>query len=118
MKDGSERREQPRINLATNAILLVRHNPGVAFSIESISVGGARLAGPLTLEVGERVQLLFELEGTPIDVEGEVVRVDRPDIMTDRVAVAFRNLTVTSRAVIEQLVRRSLDLESEDVGDT
>lgn len=113
MSDESERREHPRINVAASAMLLVRHNPGVAFSIESISVSGARLVGPLTLEVGERVQLLFELEGVPIDVEGEVVRVERPDIMTDRVAVAFRNLSATTRALIYELVQRSLDFEND-----
>jgi len=109
----SERRQHPRVAITSSAIVLARHNSGVAFSIESISVGGARLVGPLTLEVGETVQILFELEGTPIDVEGQVARVDRQDIMTDRVAVAFKNLSAEARASIQQLVVRALDLEAE-----
>jgi hypothetical protein len=96
------------VNLS--AVILARHNDGVAFSIQRISTGGARLVGPLTLEVGERVQVLFELEGTPIDVEGEVVRVERPDIVNDHVAVAFRNLSDSSRTLIHELVQRSMNL--------
>ena len=110
---SSERRQHPRLAVASSAIVLARHNSGVAFSIESISVGGARLVGPLTLEAGESIQILFELEGTPIDVEGRVVRVDRQDLATDRVAVAFKNLSEEARVSIQQLVLRGLDLESE-----
>ncbi len=114
MIDGFKRRGHPRADVVASVILLVRHNPGVAFTIESISLSGVRLAGPLTLQVGEHVRLLFEVEGAPIDVEGEVVRVVRPDIMTDRVAIAFRNLSGTTRALIQQLVQKSLDVESEE----
>jgi len=48
--------------------VLARHNPGVTFSIENISVNGCSLVGPLTLSVGDRVQILFEVDGSPIDV--------------------------------------------------
>lgn len=65
--------------------------------------------GPLTLEVGERVQVLFEVEGTPIDVEARVIRAERQDIINDRVAVAFENLSGEKRSLIHQLVSITLD---------
>lgn len=113
--EGAERREHPRVGDSTIAMVLARHNSGVAFTIENISLGGARLTGPLTLEVGESIRLLFELEGHPIDVEGEVVRVDRQDIVTDRVAVAFKGLSDANRDAIRRLVRAALDLECERI---
>lgn len=107
----NNRREHPRVEVTAHAVILARHNEGVTFTIESISVGGARLVGPLTLEVGERVLVLFEVAGTPIDVEGEVVRAERQDMMNDRVAIAFKNVSETARSLIHQLVLTSLDVE-------
>ncbi len=90
-------------------IVLARHNDGVEFAIESIATGGARLAGPLTLAVGENIQLLFEVAGRPVDVQAEVIRVERQDIMTERVAVSFRNVSDTTHELIHQLVVSTLD---------
>lgn len=97
-----ERREHARGNVTACAMVLARHNEGVAFAIERISVGGARFVGPLTLQAGDHVQLLFELEGTPVDVEGVVV-VERHDIINDRVAISFKNLSEATRALIHQI---------------
>ncbi len=108
-----ERREHDRVEATITAMVLVRHNAGAEFLIESISVGGARLIGPVTLAVGEHVQLLFELEGTPIEVEGVVVRADRQDTMNDRVAVTFKNLSTATQGLLHQLVVKALDLQSE-----
>lgn len=119
-RDGrrsDDRREHARVAFATSAVVFARHNAGVAFSIESISAGGARLVGPITLGVGERVQLVFEIDGTPIDIEGEVVRAQRQDIVNDRVAVRFENLSNATRAFIHQLVERVLDLECDRLPD-
>ena len=90
--------------------MLVRHNPGVACTIESISFGGARLAGPLTLVIGERVSVLFEVDGSPIEVAATVVRVDRQDITIDRIAIAFDEISDETRALLRRLVDESLDL--------
>ena len=108
-----ERRQHARADVAASAIVLARHNAGVAFMIESISAGGARLVGPLTLEAGERVQLLFEIGGTPIDVEGEVVRAERQDMLNDRVAISFKNVSEETRALISRLVVTALEPECE-----
>lgn len=42
-------------------------------TIESLSISGARLSGSGTFGMGERVQVLFEVDGAPIDVTAEVV---------------------------------------------
>jgi len=99
---------KPRL-VFNSAIILVRHNPGVSCTIESISFAGVCLVGALTVSVGEMVQLLLEVDGTPIDVDGEVVRVVRRDVTTDRVAIAFRNVSATTRPVIQQIVQRNLE---------
>ncbi len=116
-RGSDDRREHARVAFATSAVVLARHNVGVAFSIESISTGGARLVGPTTLGVGERVQILFEIDGTPIDVEGVVVRAERQDFVNDRVAVRFENLSDAMRAFIHQLVARVMDLACERLSD-
>jgi len=61
------------------------------------------LLGPLTLSVGERVQILFELDQRPLDVAADVVRVERLDMMRDRVAVRFVD-SEASRAMIGAVV--------------
>jgi len=35
------------------AMVVARHNPGVALAIEMLSTGGGRMAGPLTVDLGE-----------------------------------------------------------------
>lgn len=99
-----ERRQDTRAQVATTAVVLARKNTGVALTIDSISTGGARLVGPLTLAVGERVQMLFELHDTPIEVAGEVVRIETEDLLTDRIAVRFIDLKPYARLLIRELV--------------
>lgn len=52
-------------------MVLVRHNTGVAMMIENISLGGLQLVGPLTVQPGERLEMLFQCEQKSIDVAGE-----------------------------------------------
>lgn len=117
MTTRDERRRDPRAEICASAIVLARHNDGVAFTIESISVSGARLAGPLALDVGERVHLLFEMDGHPVEVTGEVVRVDRQDLASDHIAVRFIEVAEDTRALIRDLVVRTLDLQAEGASD-
>lgn len=105
----ADRREHPRADIQASAIVLVRHNDGVAAWIESISTGGARLAGTLTLDPGEHVQILFEIEGHPLEVTGEVIRVEARDLLHDHFAVRFIDLTEESLELIRRVVRRTLE---------
>jgi len=111
--NGRDRREHARIDTCTTAVVLARHNDGVAFLIESISVGGARLAGPLTLDKGEQVSVMFEIHGRPIEVRGEVVRVERRSITEDGVAVRFLDLAGDDRRAVHDLVLATLEAEAE-----
>ena len=106
-----DRRTAPRVELSATAVVLARHNDGVPFVIESLSTSGARLVGPLTLDRGERVAVLFEAGGHPIDVRGEVVRVERQTISQDRVAIRFVDLEGESLEAIRRLVSEILDAQ-------
>lgn len=87
--------------------MLARANDGIAFQIESISIGGARLAGPLTLEADEAVQVLFEIDGRPLDVRAEVIRVVARSFGRDVVLVRFVDLSDDNREAIREMVRRA-----------
>jgi hypothetical protein len=104
-----ERRDSTRVEISRAAVVLARHNAGVAMTIESISTGGARLVGGVTLAVGERIQILFEIDQRPVEVLGEVVRAETQDITTDRIAVRFVELTGETRELIRQLVLQTLE---------
>lgn len=71
------------------------------FKIENISTTGARLRGPLTLTLGQRIDLVLELEDrSPIDVVAEVVRVHTDDLVNDTAAVRFIDLAPAAYAAI------------------
>jgi hypothetical protein len=106
-----ERRNHDRVGLSTVAVVLARHNPGIAMVIEDISLGGARLAGPGTFQKDEQVQILFEIGGVPMEVAAEVVRVEHEDILSDRIAVRFLALAPEQRNTIRGLVRETPDVE-------
>jgi hypothetical protein len=97
--------------------VIARHKPGVAFLIESLSVGGAKLIGPLTVGRGERISILFEVDHAPVEVAAEVIRAESFDLETDHVAVRFIGMTDTSRRLIRDLVSQILDLEGDDPDD-
>lgn len=111
--ENLDRRDHSRVDHQNPAMVLARHNSGRAFVIENISVSGARLVGELTLEVGECVQILFELDGCPVEVDARVVRAERQDMFRDRIAVVFMNLSAHHRDSIYRLVQAALDLECE-----
>ena len=108
-----ERRGDKRIEVAMVAVVLARHNAATSMTIESLSLSGARLAGPGTFESNEHVHILFEIAGGPVEVLGEVVRVEHRDMTTDAIAVRFISLDDDHREAIGELVRRGLDLEEE-----
>ena len=112
MPTADDRRRHPRADdLGIEATVLVRDNAGVTLFIDNISVGGCSLVGPITLVVGDRVQILFEVDDTPIDVSAEVVRAERVDILNDRVAVKFIDVQAGTHELIERLVARAIELE-------
>lgn len=110
--EDTDRRRHPRADvLGIEATVLVRDNAGVTLLIDNISVGGCSLVGPITLVVGDRVQILFEVDDTPIDVTAEVVRAEHLDILNDRIAVTFIDVQAGTHELIQRLVARAIELE-------
>ncbi len=114
--DGVERRKHARVGVTQTAVVLARFNSGVEFTIESISVGGARLFGPLTLEEGERVQILFEVDGHPIDVHAEVISIVTRSVDRDRVLVRFVDLAPDTAERIRAMIQHALEHEEDQLG--
>lgn len=83
------------------------------FTIENISVSGAKLEGPLSLKKGERITILFEAAGHSVRLAAEVMRVETPDLMTDQIAARFIDPTPADREVIQHLVNQLLDEQDE-----
>lgn len=78
------------------------------FTIDNLSIGGARLVGSMVLRLGQQIDIEFEVDAGPIKVTGEVVRVDTPDLIEDQIAVRFLNVTSEARVAIRDTVLRQL----------
>jgi hypothetical protein len=87
------------------AVLLARHNDGAAMKIETMSTDGAVLMGPVTLTVGERVQVQFEVDGVFVEVSADVVGVDCRTITSDHIAIRFVGLSDETRARLRSLTQ-------------
>jgi hypothetical protein len=92
------------------ATVLARHNKGVQFALDRLTTAGARLSGPATLDVGERIRVMFEIAGRPYDVAAEVVTVEHASLLIDRIAVRFMDLSAETRDAIRDLITDRSDL--------
>lgn len=106
-------RAHPRIltNMRAYVVVGSRQSP---FTIDNISVGGARIIGTLALRLRQRVQLVLQLDTGLVNVEAEVVRIDTPDLLADQVAVRFLDPPPDAREAIREVVARVLDQQDED----
>lgn len=100
-------RADPRIDTNTRATV-TKGAKQVPFTIDNLSLGGARLIGELALQKGQKIDITLELDSGTVSVVGEVVRVDTPDLMTDQIAVRFLDPTPEARAAIKDVVLRTL----------
>ena len=78
------------------------------FTIDNLSLGGARLVGSMALRLGQQIDIEFEVDTGPIKVTGQVVRVDTPDLIEDQIAVRFLELDPDVRVAIRDTVMRQL----------
>ncbi len=108
----TEQRRAPRAATSTRATVSDGRR-AATFTIDSLSISGARLLGALALKLGDRVNIVLHVESGPVRVVGEVVRVDTPDLMTDQIAVRFVDPSPESRAAIRDVVRQSLEQADE-----
>jgi hypothetical protein len=113
-----DRRRHPRANVCASAVVLARHNRGIMMSVDRLSISGASLAGPLSVDRGEHVQIMFEIDGHPIELTGLVIRVEARGLMADQVAVEFVDVPEPARALIDGLVTRTLEREGNELART
>jgi hypothetical protein len=100
-------RATPRVDTNTRATV-TKGTRKVPFTINNLSLGGARLVGPLALQKGQRIEITLELDSGTVSVIGEVVRVDTPDLMDDQIAVRFLEPSPEARAAVRDVVMRTL----------
>src|ERR1044071_592379 len=57
--------------------MVLSHHGTESYSVTNVSLAGAKLAGALGIDPGERVKLFFHIEGErPLGVTAEVIRAD------------------------------------------
>jgi Tfp pilus assembly protein PilZ len=86
-------------------------NVVIEFNIQDISAGGAFIRSDLLFEVGEELNLGFQIpDGLAVEIKGKVVRVAR-DSGGDPVSgmgIQFISLTENDKAAIRALVEGSI----------
>ncbi|MBV8756242.1 MAG: PilZ domain-containing protein [Deltaproteobacteria bacterium] len=103
-----------RIVKSIDATVATGKRAPAKFTIENISVTGAKMQGPLTLKLKERVSIVFFDDKERIEVQADVVRVDTADLLTDEIAVAFVEPSAEVTAKIAAMVDKAVDKEIDD----
>jgi hypothetical protein len=101
----------PRVDANLKAIVTAGPKRSVPFTIDSMSVTGARLTGPLALVLGQVLSVTFTASGRSVTIEVEVVRVDTADLLNDQVAVRFIKVPEDASGAIHDFVRQRLEEE-------
>ena len=109
-------RAHPRVLTNTRAYV-VSGSRHTKFTIDNLSVGGARLIGTLALRLGQRVHLVLDLDVGLVELDAEVVRVDTPDLLEDQIAVRFVDATPEVRDALRDVVSRVLEQQEQAAED-
>ncbi len=104
----------PRVSQPIVATVSAGKRGPERFTIQNISISGAKLEGPLALALRERITLVFKAGDESVTLQAEVVRVETADLMSDEIAVAFVDMTEATREAIRALVNRVLDDAEDD----
>ena len=102
-----------RIVKSIKATVATGKRAAVPFTIENISVTGAKMQGQLTLKLKDRITIVFFDESERIEVQADVVRVDTADLLSDEIAVQFVTPSEEVTAKIAALVDKARDSEIE-----
>src|SRR5512142_2004402 len=90
----------------------------VPFTIENISVTGAKMQGPLTLRLKDRITIVFFAERERIEIQADVVRVDTADLLNDEIAVQVvppsDEVTAKIAAMIDKSPDKEIEVDSPD----
>lgn len=103
----------PRVDVHLKAVVTAGPKRSVPFTIDSMSVTGARLTGPLALVLGQVLSVTFTASGHSVTIEVEVVRVDTADLLNDQVAVRFIKVPDHAKDAIEEFVRHRLEQDEQ-----
>jgi hypothetical protein len=98
----------PRVDAHLKAVVTAGPKRSVPFMIDSMSVTGARLTGPLALVLGQVLSVTFTASGHSVTIEVEVVRVDTADLLNDQVAVRFIKVPEDASDAIRDFVKQRL----------
>lgn len=102
-----------RIVKSIEATVAIGKRAPVAFTIENISITGAKMQGAMTLKLKDRITIVFFDDKERIEVQADVVRVDTADLMNDEIAVQFVTPSDEVTTKIAALVDKALDKEIE-----
>ena len=100
-----------RIVKSIDATVAIGKRAAVPFTIENISVSGAKMQGAMTLKLKDRITISFSDGNDRIEVLADVVRVDTADLLNDEIAVQFVTPSDEVVAKIAALVDKALDKE-------
>ena len=100
-----------RIVKTIEATVAIGKRAPVSFTIENISVTGAKMQGAMTLKLQDRISIVFFDDRERIEVQADVVRVDTADLMNDEIAVQFVAPSDEVTAKIAALIGKALDKE-------
>jgi hypothetical protein len=106
-------RVHPRVLTNTRAYV-VSGSRHTKFTIDNLSVGGARLIGTLALRLGQRIHLVLDLDIGLVELDAEVVRVDTPDLIEDQIAVRFVDASAEVKTALLDVVSRVLEKQDEE----
>jgi hypothetical protein len=100
-----------RIVKSIEATVAIGKRAPVAFTIENISITGAKMQGAMTLKLKDRITIVFFDDKERIEVQADVVRVDTADLLNDEIAVQFVTPSDEVTSKIAALVDKALDKE-------
>lgn len=107
-----------RIVKSIEATVAIGKRAAVSFTIENISVTGAKMQGAMTLKLKDRISIVFFDEMGRIEVQADVVRVDTADLMNDEIAVQFvapsDEVTARIAALVDKALDKEIPVESHD----
>jgi len=107
-----------RIVKAIEATVAIGKRAPVTFTIENISITGAKMQGAMTLKLKDRISIVFFDDKERIEVQADVVRVDTADLLNDEIAVHFvapgDEVTSKIAALIDKALDKEIPVESHE----
>jgi len=116
MIDSSrERRRDARLAVPSTAILFLEGIELGMYAVDNLSPGGALLTGDVAALQGDMVTVLLILEGRPpVEVDGEIVRLDRSVGSVVRMGIAFDHWSAATEDALRETLYGVTSFASEE----